>query len=65
MEIEQVKPNKPNFLLIVGIFCASLIVIFILVLIFLNANRRHLGFRHHTANPNATLTLPGIPPTVA
>jgi hypothetical protein len=55
MEIEQTKPNKPNFGLIVGLFCATILVMFVLALLFLTFDGSHLRFRHHTQHPTSLL----------
>ena len=61
MEIEQIKPNKPNFLLIVGLFCATILVMFVLALLFLTFDGSHLRFRHHTQHPTSHLAPPANP----
>jgi hypothetical protein len=58
MEIEQLPPKQPNFLLIVILFCVSLIVIFVLAYSFISFNGKPLNFRHHTAHPTSQLVLP-------
>jgi hypothetical protein len=58
MEIEQVAPKKPNFLLVLILFGAALLVIFLLALIFLHFDKRHLGLRHKDAHPTSVLVLP-------
>jgi hypothetical protein len=65
MQIEQVKPNKPNFGLILGLFCATLIVIFVLALLFLDFEGGHLTFRHHSRHPTSQLLLPASPAHLA
>jgi hypothetical protein len=63
MEIEQTKPNKPNFGLIVVLFCATILVMFVLALLFLTFDGSHLRFRHHTEHPTSQLALPPPPTT--
>lgn len=58
MEIEQRPPNQPNFLLIVLLFGGALIVIFILAILFVRFDGKHLTFRHHGAHPTSQLVLP-------
>jgi hypothetical protein len=58
MQVEQLPPNKPNFLLILILFCASLLVIFVIAWFFLDFNSGHLGLRHHTHHPTSQLALP-------
>jgi hypothetical protein len=47
MDIEQVSPKKPNFLLILILFCATILVIFVLAYLFVDLEGGHLTFRHH------------------
>jgi RsiW-degrading membrane proteinase PrsW (M82 family) len=58
MEVEQVRPNKPNFFLVVILFCATLVIIFVLALFFVHFDGKHLTFRHHSAHPTSRLVLP-------
>jgi hypothetical protein len=57
-DIEQHAPNGPNFGLIVGIFCATLLIIFVLALFFVHFDGKHLTFRHRNGHPNSQLVLP-------
>lgn len=61
MDIEQVRPNKPNFLLILGLFCGVILVLFVLALLFLHVDAGHIAFRHHSAHPTSFLQLPFAP----
>jgi hypothetical protein len=58
MDIEQHAPNGPNFGLIVGLFCATLLILFVLALFFVHFDGKHLTFRHHNAHPNSQLVFP-------
>jgi hypothetical protein len=58
MDIEQVAPNKPNFLLILGLFCGTILVLFVVALLFVRVDAGHLTFRHHSAHPTSYLQLP-------
>jgi hypothetical protein len=58
MEIEQTRPNKPNFLLIVILFCATILIVFVLAYFFVDFDGGHLTFRHHRAHPTSQLLLP-------
>jgi hypothetical protein len=58
MQIEQIAPKKPNFLLILILFGSSILIIFLLALIFLHFDKRHLGLRHNDAHPSSRLVLP-------
>jgi hypothetical protein len=59
MDIEQKLPNKPNFLLIVGLFCVTILVIFVLAYFFVDFDGKHLTFHHHRAHPTSELVMPG------
>jgi flagellar basal body-associated protein FliL len=58
MEIEQLPPKKPNFLLIVILFCVTLIVVFVIAYFFIAFNGKHLTFHRHTAHHTSQLVLP-------
>lgn len=58
MEIEQIDPKKPNFTLILILFCVSLLVIILLAYLFVDFDGKHLTFRHHRAHPTSQLLLP-------
>jgi hypothetical protein len=57
-DIEQKPPNGPNFGLVVILFCVTLIVVFILALLFVRFDGHHMHFLRHAAQPNASLILP-------
>ncbi len=59
MEIEQTLPKKPNFLLILGLFCVTILVVFALALMFLDVEKGHLSFRHHDQHPTSRMVMPG------
>ena len=61
MEIEQLPPKQPNFLLVVLLSGAVLVVLFILAYLFVDFNGHHLTFRHHQAHPTSQLVLPSSP----
>lgn len=64
MDIEQTRPNKPRFGLIVALSCFAVLVVFGIALIFLKV--KHIDFRHTAPNPNAGLHLaPASPPELA
>ena len=65
MEIEQLNPKRPNFLLIVILFAATILVLFVLALLFLSFDGKHLVFRHHGAHPTSQLVLPSRNPAFA
>ena len=65
MDIEQLPPKKPNFSLILILFCASLLVLFLLACLFLRFDGKHLRLRHHDANPTSQLILPPRSTTLA
>ena len=58
MEIEQTSPKQPNFGLVVGLFCATLLIVFVLALFFVHFDGKHLTFRNHSAHPTSQLLLP-------
>jgi hypothetical protein len=55
MQIEQIKPNKPNFGLILALFCSSILILLVLAVIFVKADGKHLLFRHHFSQPHSLL----------
>jgi hypothetical protein len=57
-DIEQISPKQPNFGLVVGLSCATLLIIFVLALFFVHFDGKHLTFRHHTAHPTSQLVFP-------
>jgi hypothetical protein len=58
LQIEQYPPNKPNFLLVVLLACAVLLVFFVLAYLFVDFEGGHIHIRHRHANPNAWLLRP-------
>jgi hypothetical protein len=58
MDIEQLPPNKPNFLLVVLLAVGVLFVFFVLAYLFVDFEGHHIHIRRHAANPNAQLVLP-------
>jgi len=60
MEIEQIAPKKPNFLLVVLLAGAAILVFFALALSFLEIDKGHLSLRHHSAHPTSQLVLPSV-----
>jgi hypothetical protein len=65
MEIEQTSPNKPNFLGVVLLAGAVILVIFVLAYFFVDLEGGHLTFRHHRAHPTSQLILPAPSTTSA
>lgn len=61
MEIEQINGKKPNFLLVLILFCATILGMFVLAYIFLHFDGKHITFRHHDAHPTSRLILPSHP----
>ena len=55
-DVEQTLPNKPNFGLVFGLAGATILVFFVLALIFLHFDGSHLTFRHHYSHPTSSLT---------
>ena len=60
--IEQQPPNQPNFLMVVLLFAAALIVIFIVAIFVLHLDRGRL-FGHHRQHPTSQLILPAATPS--
>jgi len=65
MEIEQTRPNKPNFLAVVLLACAAILVVFVLAYLFVDFEGGHLTFRHRRAHPTSQLILPAATTTAA
>jgi hypothetical protein len=67
MEIEQLPPKQPNFLLIVILFCVTLLVVLVLAYLFVSFDGKHLTFGRHHAHPTSQLVLPvhSAPSTLA
>jgi hypothetical protein len=63
MDIEQLPPNKPNFGLIVALFCATLLILFVFAYFFVRIEGNHLVFKHHNSEPHSQLLIE--PPTLA
>ena len=59
--LEQEPPNKPNFLLVVILFGAALIVIFLLALLVLHLAGGRFGRHTFRKNPTSQLVLPSTP----
>jgi hypothetical protein len=57
MDIEQLPPNKPNFAMVLAVFCVTILVVFLVALLFVRVDGGHLTFRHHRAHPNSQLRL--------
>jgi hypothetical protein len=62
MNVEQLPPNKPNFLLILILACVAILVLFGLIWIFLRGDAAHLGLRHPSKEPHSQLVQPFSPP---
>jgi hypothetical protein len=58
-DFEETRPNEPNFLLVVGLFCATILIVFVVAYAFVDFEGGHLTFRHHRAHPTSELRLPG------
>jgi len=57
-DIEQHAPNEPNFGLIVGLFCATILILFVLAYLFIDFDGKHIHLRHRQAHPTSQLILP-------
>lgn len=58
MEIEQRPPNRPNFLLVVLLFGAAILVVFVLAYVVLHFGNKHVVPDGNNPHPNAALVLP-------
>jgi hypothetical protein len=58
LEIEQRPPNQPNFLLIVLLFLAAIVVILVLAYLFLDFEGGHIHLRHRQSGYASQLSLP-------
>jgi hypothetical protein len=59
--LEQEPPEKPNFLLIVLLFGATIIVVFVIAYFVLHWGGARLVPKHHNKNPTSQLVLPAQP----
>jgi hypothetical protein len=57
-DIEQVRPNKPNFLLVVLLSGATLVVLFVIAYFVLHWSGSRLVPKHHSKEPTSQLVLP-------
>ena len=57
LQLEQVRPNKPNFLLVVLLSAGLLTLLFILAIFFLHLDASKL-FKRHPKEPTSQLVLP-------
>jgi hypothetical protein len=60
MDIEQVRPNKPNFGLVVGLSAAVMIVIFLIAYFTLDWDGKRLVPHHHQPHPTSQLVMPAV-----
>jgi hypothetical protein len=63
--LEQQPPNKPNFLLVVLIAGATVIVIFIVAILVLHLDGSRFGRHSFRKQPTSQLVLPDSVPTPA
>jgi hypothetical protein len=56
-DFEETRPDGPNFLLIVGLFCATILIVFVVAYVFVDFEGGHLTFRHHRAHPTSELRV--------
>lgn len=61
MNVDQLPPNKPNFLLILVLFGVTIIVVFVLAWIFIRGDSNHLGLMHRSHHPTSEMVLPHSP----
>lgn len=65
MEIEDIKPNKPNFGLIVTLFAISILVIAAATIAFLTWRAKHETKAPFTKHPLSQLVQPAPPQETA
>lgn len=58
MELEQKSPNGPNFGLIVGLACATILILFVVAIFLLKFEGGRFNPLHKSKNPNAMLVMP-------
>jgi hypothetical protein len=58
VQIEQRPPNQPNFLLIVLLFVAAIVVILVLAYLFLDFEGGHIHLRPRRSGYASNLSLP-------
>ena len=56
--IEQQRPHKPSFLLVVMLFAATIIIVFILAIVFLHLGGNKLGSHSVRKSPTSQLVRP-------
>jgi hypothetical protein len=61
LQLEQVRPNKPSFLLVVILAGVALIILFIVAIFVLHLDAGKL-FNHHRTHPASQLVLPSTRP---
>lgn len=64
MQIEQEKPNKPNFTLVVALFAAMTVLIIIAAIAILIWRAKSASKAPFTKHPVSQLSLPSAPPVV-
>ncbi len=63
MELEQLRPNKPNFLRVVLMACAAILVIFVVALALVGFDGKrllHFHYRHAQQTSSVAAMLPGV-----
>jgi hypothetical protein len=56
--LEQEPPNKPNFLLVVLLFAATIIIVFLVAYFVLDWRGTKLIPKHYDKHPSSRLVLP-------
>jgi hypothetical protein len=64
MELEELPPNKPNFGLILVLFCVAIVCIFAFVLLIMHT-QGHDQIKHHVATPATSSALHAVSKTLA
>ena len=63
MELEQRPPNRPNFLHVVLMACAAILVIFVIALALVGFDGKrllHFHYRHAQQTSSVATMLPGL-----
>jgi hypothetical protein len=56
--LEQLPPNKPNFLVVVLLFAGAIVAVFIIAYIVLELGGTRIIPKHHSKEPHSQLVLP-------
>lgn len=57
MPSEQVKPNKPNFRLVLVLFCVTILAVLVLALVFVKVDGKHLSLGHRSQHSSTSVVV--------